>query len=157
FGTAQKEIEKAFQTAAEALGLPHDQIEEMGVPSYGLEEIGRRREAVGDYRAELVVSGSDAELKWFDSQGKPLKSARAKVKRDHKEDWKELQQALKDIQAVLPAQRDRLDSLFLLRKSCPMDTWRERYLDHPLVGTIARRLLWCVDGTAALFIDGTPT
>src|SRR5205814_8041839 len=34
FGTAQKEIEKAFNIAAEALGLPRDQIEEMGVPSY---------------------------------------------------------------------------------------------------------------------------
>ena len=46
FGTAQKEIEKAFNTAAEALGLPRDQIEEMGVPSYGLEEVGLRREIV---------------------------------------------------------------------------------------------------------------
>ena len=36
FGTAQKEIEKAFNAAAESLALPHDQIEEMGVPSYGL-------------------------------------------------------------------------------------------------------------------------
>ena len=45
FGTAQKEIEKAFNTAAEALGLPRDQIEEMGVPSYGLEDVGRRKKS----------------------------------------------------------------------------------------------------------------
>ena len=36
FGTAQKEIEKAFNAAAEALSLPRDQIDEMAVPSYGL-------------------------------------------------------------------------------------------------------------------------
>jgi hypothetical protein len=157
FGTAQKEIEKAFNTAAEALGLPRDQIEEMGVPSYGLEDVGRRGESFGDHRAELIVTGSDAELKWFDANGKPLKSVPAKVKGDQKDELKELQQSLKDIQAMLPAQRDRIDAMFLQQKTWPIAGWRERYLDHPLVGTIARRLIWCVDGTPALFADGRAT
>ena len=112
---------------------------------------------LGDYRAELIVTGADAELKWFDHGGKPLKSVPAKVKNEHKDDLKELQQSLKDVQAMLPAQRDRLDSMFLLQKTWPVETWRERYLLHPLVGAIARRLLWCVDGAAALFLDGQPT
>jgi hypothetical protein len=157
FGTAQKEIEKAFTTAAAALGLPRDEIEEMGVPSYGLEEVGLRRESFGDYRAELIVSGSDAALKWFDAKGKALKSVPAKVKSDHKDELKELQQSLKDIQGMLPAQRDRLDALFLMQKLWPLEEWRQRYCDHPLVGTIARRLIWRVDGTPALFLDGEPT
>ncbi len=157
FGTAQKEIEKAFQKTAEALGLPADQIEEMGVPSYGLEEVGRRREVLGDYRADITVTGSDARLTWCDAGGKQLKTVPAKVKREHKEELQELRQALKDIQAQLPAQRDRIDALFLQQKTWPVGVWRERYLNHPLIGTIARRLLWCVDGTPALFIDDTPT
>ncbi len=154
FGTAQKEIEKAFDAAATALGLPRDQIEELGVPSYGLEEVGRLTESLGTYRAELLVNGSHATLSWFDANGKPLKSVPAKVKQEHPEELKELQTSLKDMQAMLPAQRDRIDGMFLLAKSWSISEWRERYLDHPLVGTIARRLLWCVDGTAALFVDG---
>ncbi len=157
FGTAQKEIEKAFTTAAEALGMPRDQIEEMGVPSYGMEEVGLRREQFGEYRAELRVNGSDAALSWFDAKGKALKSVPAKVKSDHKDELKELQEALKDVQSMLPAQRDRLDSLFLLEKSWAWDEWRERYLNHPLIGPISRRLIWCVDGAPALFLDGNPT
>ncbi len=157
FGTAQKEIEKAFTASAEALGLPRDQIEEMGVPSYGLEEVGLRRESFGEHRAELVVTGSDAEIRWFDAKDRPLKSVPAKVKAEHKEELKDIQQALKDIQAMLPAQRDRIDAMFLLQKTWPIAEWRERYLDHPLVGTIARRLIWCVDGTPALFVDGRAT
>jgi hypothetical protein len=157
FGTAQKEIEKAFAKAAEALALPRDQIEEMGVPSYGLAEGGVRREDFGSHHAEVMVTGSYTELKWFDANGKALKSVPAKVKSEHKEDLKELQQAVKDIQAMLPAQRDRIDSMVLLQKTWPISLWRERYLDHPLVGTIAKRLLWCVDGTAAIFVDGIPT
>jgi hypothetical protein len=157
FGTAQKEIEKAFSKAAESLELPRDEIEEMGVPSYGLEEVGLRREVLGDHRADLIVTGSAAELRWFDTNGKSIKAVPAKVKRDHKEDLKELQQSLKDIQAMLPAQRDRIDSMFLLQRAWPIEVWRERYLNHPLIGTVAQRLLWCVDGAAALFVDGTPT
>ena len=157
FGTAQKEIEKAFTKAAEALGLPRDEIEEMGVPSYGLEEIGKRSETFGDYRADLVIDGSDAQLQWFDAKGKQLKSVPAKVKKEFKEDLKDLQQGLKDIKGMLPAQRDRIDSLFLGQKTWPIEQWKERYLNHPLVGTIASRLLWCVDGTPALFMDGVPT
>jgi hypothetical protein len=156
FGTAQKEVEKAFDAAAKALKLPRDEVEEMGVPTYGLTDVGLRREIVGDYRAELVVTGSNAELLWFDSKEKPLKSFPAKVKSEHKEDLVDLRQSLKDIQAMLPAQRDRIDSMFLREVSWPIEAWRERYLNHPLVGTIARRLLWRVDGAAATFIGGEP-
>lgn len=157
FGTAQKEIDKAFSVAAESLGLSRDEIEEMGVPSYGLEAAGRREELIGDYRAELVVTGSSARLNWFDSKGKPLQSVPAKISKEHQEELKELQQAVKDIQGMLPAQRDRLDSMMLLDKSWPFDIWRDRYLQHPLVGTIVTRLLWCIDGVPAIFVDGIPT
>jgi hypothetical protein len=157
FGTAQKEIDKAFTSTAESLGLERDQIEEMGVPSYGLEEVGRYSESLGNYRAEILVTGSDAKLRWFDDKGKALKSVPANVKSEHKDELKELQQSLKDIQAMLPAQRDRIDSLFLLQKTWPWEQWSERYLSHPLVGTIARRLIWVVDGTPALFSDGEAT
>lgn len=141
FGTAQKEIEKAFNVSAEREGLPRDEIEELAVPSYGLQEVGVRRETFGEYQTELVVDGSTAALHWL-KDGKPLKSAPASVKKEHPEEFKELQAAVKDVNAMLPAQRERIDTLFLARKTWPLAVWRERYLDHPLIGTIARRLLW---------------
>ncbi|MEN1679579.1 MAG: DUF4132 domain-containing protein [Planctomycetota bacterium] len=157
FGTAQKEIEKAFTKTAEALGLPRDEIEEMGVPSYGLTEIGRLEESVGDYRAEIVVTGAAASLNWSDAKDKPLKSVPAKVRKEHADDLKELKQSLKDINALLPAQRDRIDSMFLAERTWPFAAWRERYLNHPLVGPITRRLLWSVDGVPASWQDGAAT
>jgi hypothetical protein len=156
FGTAQKEIEKAFDAAAAALDLPRDQIEELGAPACGLETVGRREEILGDCRAELVVNGNDAELRWFDARGKSVKSVPAQAKREHAETCKELQQDLRDVAAMLSAQRERVDSLFLSRKHWTAAAWRERYLDHPLVGTIARRLIWCVGGLPVLAIDGRP-
>lgn len=141
FGTAQKEIEKAFNAAAEREQLPRDEIEELAVPSYGLEEVGLLRQTFGDYEVELLVDGSSAALHWSKG-GKPIKSVPAAVKKERAEEFKELQSSLKDINAMLPAQRERIDSLFLAQKSWPLAVWKERYLDHPLTGTIARRLIW---------------
>jgi hypothetical protein len=156
FGTAQKEIEKAYDAAAAVLELPRDQVEEMSVPACGLDGVGKRVEMIAGYRAEINVTGSEANLLWFDAHGKHLKSAPAAAKKQDPELFKELQQDLKDVNAMLSAQRLRIDSLFLEQKSWPAKFWREFYVDHPLVGTIARRLIWCVDETPLTVVDGQP-
>lgn len=143
FGTAQKLIDKALTAAAQRLGFPRDEVEEMAVPAYGLEGVGRRRETFDDYTAELAIIGSTGvEIRWSKSDGKPLKSAPSSVKQNHADDVKELTQTARDIQKMLAAQRERIDALHLARKSWPIATWRARYLDHPLVGVVARRLIW---------------
>jgi hypothetical protein len=142
FGTAQIEIEKAFNAAAQALGIPRDQIEEMGVPTYGLQEVGLARETFGEFTCQLRVDGSQPALHWQRADGKDQKSVPAWVKENHKEELKDLQASVKDITLMIGAQAQRLDSLFLLEKQWPVALWRERYLDHPLVGTLARRLIW---------------
>src|SRR4029453_18819048 len=96
----------------------------------------------GEYTAELRVEGRDVELHWSRADGKAQKSVPPKVKSDHNDELKELQGTAKDIASMLPAQSERLDAMFLLEKRWPAGVWRERYLDHPLVGTLARRLIW---------------
>jgi hypothetical protein len=140
-GPSQKEIEKAFNAAAARENLPREEIEELAVPSYGLEEVGVLRQSFGDCQAELTVDGSGAVLSWH-KQDKPIKSIPAAVKQEHAAELKELQTVVKDISSMVPAQRERLDTLFLSQKQWPLNIWRERFLDHPLVGTLARRLIW---------------
>jgi hypothetical protein len=143
FGTAQKMIEKALEATAARVGLPREELEEMAVPAYGLTEVGRCTEKFADYTAELTVTGTNStEIAWLKSDGKRQQSVPAVVKEKFADDFKELQAAAKDIQRMLPAQRERIDSLFLQQKRWPFAVWRERYLDHPLVGVLARRLLW---------------
>ncbi len=56
---------------------------------------------------------------------------------------------------MLPAQRDRIENLYLEQKTWDFKTWRERYLEHPLIGTLARRLIWRFDEmTTAIWFDG---
>jgi hypothetical protein len=143
FGTAQKGIEKSLTAVAERLGLPRDEIEELAVPTYGLEEVGMRRESMGQFTAELAAhADGSTEIGWRKADGKLQKSVPAAVKTEQAEDLKELKAAAKDIEKMLPAQKDRLDNLFLADKTWPLATWRERYLDHPLLGILARRIIW---------------
>lgn len=160
FGTAQKLIEKALHAAAERVGLPREDLDEMAVPAYGLTEVGRRQENLGECTAEIAItSDSRVELSWFKSNGKRVKSVPASIRSAHAEDLKELKTAVKDIGVMLSVQRERLDQLALGRKSWPLAVWKERYLDHPLVGCVARRLIWRFSRDRqvadAVFVDGS--
>ena len=143
FGTAQNGIEKALNTAAGHAGMSLQEIEETSVPDYGLQEVGVRRARLGEFGVELVVTGTSAtELRWIKPDGKPQKSVPKAVKEHYPEDLKEIKAAATDLRKMLPAQRDRIENLYLQQKSWAYPSWRERYLDHPVVGTLARRLIW---------------
>jgi len=158
FGTALKEIEKSFDASAQREGLPRDEIEELAVPAYGMEDVGLRLEEFGDYKAEMKADTQGVAISWKKGDGTPLKSVPASVKKDHADEWKELQGAAKDAEKMLVTVRDRIDGLLLARKTWPLATWRDRYLNHPLVGVVARKLIWTIsDGGRAVdvtFVDG---
>jgi hypothetical protein len=138
----QKAIQKALNEAAERLNLSPDAVEEMTVPTYGLQEVGLRRESLGEFTAELVVDGTDVVTRWLGPDGNPRASVPQAIKQQHGETQKELTQAAKDIRTMLTAQRARLDTMFLAQKKWEYVAWREHYLDHMLVGPLARRLIW---------------
>ncbi|HXQ38242.1 MAG TPA: DUF4132 domain-containing protein, partial [Anaerolineales bacterium] len=84
----------------------------------------------------------EVEQVWVRKDGKRLSSAPKAIKEKHPEELKETSQAVKDIRKMLPAQRDRIDNLYLMQKKWTFDSWQARYINHPLVGTIAQRLIW---------------
>ncbi|MEU5148045.1 DUF4132 domain-containing protein [Streptomyces yangpuensis] len=149
-----KLIDAALEDRAGALGLSREEIEELAVPAYGLTEVGKAAFGFGEAAAELTVSGNRAALLWRNAAGKQVKTVPATVRRDHPEELKELKGLVKDIEKSLSAQAERLDRQFLARRRWAYGQWRARYLDHPLVGTLARRLIWTVDGTPVCFADG---
>ena len=80
------------------------------------------------------------------------------IRRNHASDLKNFKAAVKQIETSLGAHRQRLDTLFRRRKSWEYPAWRARYLDHPLLGTLARRLIWQFtrgdEQHAAIFHEG---
>lgn len=140
--TAQKLIAAALQASAKRLGLTAEEIEEMSVPTYGLQDVGVRRDEFEEISSELRVAGNEVEQVWTRKGGKRLSTPPAALKEKYPQELREITQAIKDIRKMLPAQRDRLDDLFLLQKKWSYAIWLRRYIHHPLVGTIARRLIW---------------
>ncbi|WP_031477662.1 DUF4132 domain-containing protein [Streptomyces bicolor] len=149
-----KLLNSGLDARAEAMGLSREEIEELAVPAYGLTEVGRAEHRLGEVTALLEVQGPKVVLSWRNADGKAVKGVPAAVRRDHADELKELKATVKDIDKMLAAQSERLDRQFLARRTWPYAAWRERYVDHPLVGTLARRLLWRIDGTTVGYADG---
>lgn len=158
--TARKLIERQLDATAEKQGITRAELEEISVPTYGMQEIGRLTESMGDFTAVLGIDRQKVRLTWQKQDGKEQKSVPAAIKRDFADDLKELKAAAKDIEKMLSAQKSRIESLYLTSSSWSFGDWKERYLDHPLVGVMARRLLWTfqsADGTnsvAGMHHDG---
>ena len=82
FKTTLKEIEKALENAAQRQGISKADLEELSIPTCGLEQVGAADIKFGDTRAELRVVNSDVVLTWFDAKNKILKNPPSSLKKD---------------------------------------------------------------------------
>jgi hypothetical protein len=113
------------------------------MPSYGFAADGTLDVAIGPASAKLVITENGAlETSWRDASGKALSGPPAAVKDDHADALKSLKEQVKEIGETLKAQRLRLERFYLDDRVWPLNVWRERYLDEPLVSIFARRLIW---------------
>ncbi len=151
FKTTRKEIEKALEDSAKQAGISKEDLEEISVPTFDLETNGIRTEQMGEQRAELRLENNNVQLLFFDAKGKQLKAPPSSLKKDFSDELKELKTAQKDIVGMLTAIKVRLEKLQLSQKTWSAKDWQERYAQHPLVGQIAQRLIWTIDGTPVAF------
>ena len=136
-------VDKALVEAGNRTGLSPDDLAEISVPTFNLDARGIRRTEVGEYTAELCVASShEVALKWHAGKDKVSASVPAKVRANHPEELKQLKREARDASTMLAAQALRLERSYLSERKWPLQIWRERILNHPLVGTLARRLIW---------------
>jgi hypothetical protein len=141
--TAKKRIGKSLDKAAESTGQSRADLEEKSVPTFGLTMDGKLSRQFGRHTVELrIVNARDVELHWSETGGKRLKSVPADVKRENPSDLKQFQKLAKDIEKMLVAQRIRVERLLMAGREWDFESWRQRYLDQPLMAGITRRLIW---------------
>jgi hypothetical protein len=140
--SVRNQLGKALGTAAEKSGLSADELEEVAVPTCGLTGVGEHQQQLGDVTAQVRVADGKAVVRWRRADGKVQTTVPAAVKAGFPEEVRALKQLEKEVARLLPAQRDRLERLFLEERSWALADFRARFLDHPLVGTLARRLIW---------------
>lgn len=141
--SAKKQLGKSLDAAADRAGMSSEELEEIAVPTCDLTSVGTLVRQLGDVAARLEI-GSDgkADISWQPAGKKAQASVPASIKDAFADDIKAIKKSAKEIEKLLPAQRTRLERLFLQQASWSFRDFRSRYLDHPLVGTLARRLVW---------------
>jgi len=141
--TAKKRIGKSLDKAAEVSGQTREDLEESTIPTYGLDMNGNCKRSFGDYTAEFSIVGHDAfQVLWHKSDGKTQKSVPAEVKERRAPEFKAFKRSVQDIEKMLLAQRRRIERLLITEHEWDLESWRKRYLDHPLLADLTRRLIW---------------
>ena len=150
---ALKLIAAAIESAAKASGMTVDELEDLAVPTGGLDADGTRTETFGaEGSARLTLDGATGrtKLEWFGADGKPRKAVPAGVKREYAAEVKAFKAAEEEVAAAVSAQAARFDRALLEERTLTLGVWRERYGSHPVLGNLARRLIWTVGGKAVL-------
>jgi ankyrin repeat protein len=144
YNPARVNIDRVFDKLAEERGQTPDELAELSTPDYGLTGLGELRQQVGEFEAVVrLVSVGKCELCWVKGD-KTQETVPAAIKTDHADEIKSLKATVKDVQTGSSAHGLRLEQLYLRRKDMDVATWKEQYLDHRLIGFLARRLIWRV-------------
>ncbi|MCX4818886.1 DUF4132 domain-containing protein [Streptomyces sp. NBC_01142] len=141
--TVVKGIAASLQAVAERSGLTPSMLRERTVPSVGLDPRGLREEALGDYTAVLSVTASGAAaLSFRGPQGRVLKSAPKAVRDEFGTQLSEIRGALKQLRALMPVERMRLEDHLMAGTRWATEDWEQYYIDPAVTGSLARTLIW---------------
>lgn len=137
-------IDKRLDAAAENAGMSRGELDEVTVPTHGLDQNSSLIQVVADGKAVLHIEGDQVATEWIAGNGSTLKSPSTAMKVDT-EALKAIRNLTKEVKADLSVQIDRLQRIYLEKREWPVEIWYQRYCAHPLVGPLARRLIWWLD------------
>ncbi|MBC8138559.1 MAG: DUF4132 domain-containing protein [Fibrella sp.] len=142
-------IERTLETVAKRQGVTKDDLEDLSVPTYGLDAYGVRRETfpsdAGEYVVECAVDRNtgDVFLSHIAPDGKSLKTVPSALKTgENAERYKALKADADAAGKTLTAQKTRFDSFYLAQRSWKYTDFVARFVTHPLLAKIANRLVW---------------
>jgi Domain of unknown function (DUF4132) len=133
---------------AESLGLTAEQLGDRLIPDFGLDPDGT---TTIDYGPRTFTVGFDEQLRPFvlDQDGKRLKDLPAPGGRDDPDlapaERKRFMDLKKSVRAVAGLQLRRLENAMVTQRTWNAAEFRSLFVGHPLIGQLARRLLWLAE------------
>ncbi|NUK08008.1 DUF4132 domain-containing protein [Streptomyces lunaelactis] len=141
--TVVKGVTASLQAVAERAGITPSMLRERAVPSVGLDARGIREQPLADYTAVLSITASAAAtLSFRGPQGRVLRSAPKAVREEFGEQLTDIRGALKQLRALMPVERWRLEEHLMAGTRWATGDWEQYYIDHPVTGALARALIW---------------
>jgi len=137
-----KSIDRIISEVAAKNGYDKNLIKEIGVMDFGLDELGNKKIEFGSVTCNIQArNAGDVIIEWK-KDDKPIKSVSATVKKEFAGRLKELKNDIKELEAQLQVQKDRIEGYYLEQKVWKYNEWLENYITHPLVKVIASKLIW---------------
>jgi hypothetical protein len=172
-------IDRALEHLSEALGRDVEELDAMGQPTLGLGADGVRRQVFGEWVGLSVVdeeelrvetsweraaSHGQLRLLWGD-EGEPeavraQKSAPSVVRGRYGCELWAFELGAQELERALSAQRERFEAMLRQPRVWRAGDHRELFMEHALVGPLARRLVWWIEpsgergGVAAREVGG---
>jgi hypothetical protein len=154
-GTLLRTIRKAIDTLAAARDLTRSGLLERAVEMHGLEPDGTASISLSRGSALLQVNGTTVSLSFIDETGAQRQAFPAAVKEADADTLTELRERAKAIRKTIATERGRLEELLREQRSWTLEDWTSLYLDHPITGQLARRLIWRFGTLDGIPVDAT--
>ncbi|MBL7826180.1 MAG: DUF4132 domain-containing protein [Saprospiraceae bacterium] len=135
-------IDRILDGLAAKNGITQGELKELSIPDFNLDENLMAVHDFQEYEAILSIENrSVVQLQWLQkSSGKALKSTPAAVKKDPA--FKSLQLLQKELKDALGSTAQSLEAAWLERRTWTQKSLSERLLKHPVLQSIASRLIW---------------
>jgi hypothetical protein len=135
-------IEKYLQEAATNEGITVNEIEDLAVDDFGLQD-GKIDFEIGGYKAIVRVHTiGDVQIEWYKPDNSQLKAAPSTVKTQYAQKLKEIKDTGKQIDVALLAQRDRVDRMFRSQREMSYEYFVKHYVAHGLMSLLAKDIIW---------------
>lgn len=159
YASAEQLVEREIDGLCDTLSLGRQQLEDRCAPTFGMSAQGVRVARLGEWRVEhRLLDGGQVETAWINeaptAQGDLLflfsaprpqseqKSPPRALKDAYPEQVKAELITAREIERAVAAQRERLERSWLLDQRWTLGAWRAHLLGHPILGALARRLIW---------------
>jgi Domain of unknown function (DUF4132) len=149
YKSLKTKADECMRAIGEARNLTREQLADRIVPDCGFDALGQREFDYGHPRGDRrfrVTLGEELQLVLHDSAGKGLRSL-PKAKAD--DDTAQVAQAIADwqlmkrqVSAVLKEQTQRFEQAMVHQRCWSLEEFETIVLRHPLLGQMARRLVW---------------
>ena len=138
-----RRIEAVLSELASGLNVSEEELEEMSLPTYDLSADGELRLPIGEGTAIIRIAGTrEVTLSFLRPDGREVATVPKALKDAAPDALAAARRRRKEIEDALAGQAARIERLYLSGRAIPFDRWRERYLEHPLVAALTRRLIW---------------
>ncbi|MFN3200893.1 MAG: DUF4132 domain-containing protein [Bradymonadia bacterium] len=130
---------------ADARGMTADDLVDSAMSACGFDGSGRQMLDYGP-RAITLQLDEDLNIKIISNSGKVVKSLPAARTTDDVVKVQQAKAALsairKEMKQIQKVQPRRLEDALASQRTWPVADWRKRFVEHPLMRTLGRRLVW---------------